>query len=150
MRLASVGDISGIAELRVIQQKEFWGNRYNDSCDLYKNTSNFLKYRLNNSIYFFIEVVDGVIVSTCGIQILDKMPICLGNVSEAILFNVYTRKEYRGQGIQSRLLEEAIRFTKSRNIQTLKVSANSKNVIKLFEKLGFDIDYLSMCLELGY
>ena len=57
----------------------------------------------------------------------------------AMLYNVYTLPEYRGQGIMARMLPEVIRLAKEAGAVELKMTAEKK-AIPLYERMGFHVN----------
>jgi len=146
-RLAENKDIEELAKLRVLQQKDDWMEDYsgNDK-ELYKATKEYLEEHLNKDLYTFIEILDNKIVATCGLQIIKCMPQCVETGIEGYICNVFTLKEYRRKGIQTKLLEECIKFAKNNQVIKLNLSTDSTEAIKIYEKQGFKFDKLAMKL----
>jgi len=102
---------------------------------LQKDFDEFWNYEIlkeeivNTNSSYFVAKSDNTIVGFAGIkQILD----------EANIMNIVTKKDYRGNGIASLLLQELIHFSKkSCNSITLEVNENNKIAIHLYEKFGF-------------
>jgi RimJ/RimL family protein N-acetyltransferase len=71
---------------------------------------------------------------------------CEGNhlkrFSHKVEFGVCILKEFWGYGIGKHLLKESIKWADSQNIKkiTLNVLETNKNAVKLYEKLGFEIE----------
>ena len=57
----------------------------------------------------------------------------------AMLYNVYTLPEYRGQGIMARMLPEVIRLAREAGAVELKMTAEKK-AIPLYERMGFHVN----------
>jgi len=146
-KLAENKDIEELAKLRVLQQKDDWKERYsgNDQ-DLYNTTKKYLEEHVNKDLFTFIEILDNKIVATCGLQIIKYMPQCVESGTEGYICNVYTLKEYRKRGIQTRLLEKCIEFAKENNVIKIKLSTNNPEAINIYEKQGFKFDKLAMKL----
>ena len=61
---------------------------------------------------------------------------------------VYTREEYRKQGIQTHLLKNAIQFSKDKNIGILELKTTNPDAVSVYEKVGFKEVKKRMRLEL--
>lgn len=149
IKIAKYEDIEEISRLRILQQKDDWGKLYpNKDEELYIVTKRYLEKHLNNDVFFFLEVLEGKIVATCGLQIIEYMPQCIENGIEGYICDVFTLKEYRKKGIQTKLLKECIKFAKEKNICELKLSSDNPYAIKIYENQGFEFDKLTMKKEL--
>ncbi len=64
-------------------------------------------------------------------------------LDEAELNKVVTHKDYRGRGIASALINEAIKILKEKGIITIFLEVREDNVVaqKLYEKIGFKFYY---------
>ena len=68
--IAKNENISELSKLRVLQQQEDYGEKYPDNDDeVYNTTKKYLEEHLNKDIYFLLEIIDGKIVGTLGLQI---------------------------------------------------------------------------------
>ena len=103
---------------------------------LYSEFDNFwtistLKNELENSnTYYIIAKIDEEIVGFGGLnQILDEMQ----------LNYIVTKKNKRNLGIASKILDNLISFANTKNITSITLEVNEKNLIaiKLYEKFGF-------------
>ena len=83
---------------------------------------------------------DGRVIADAVIYLFETMPDEV-NVRglTAMLYNVYTLPEYRGQGIMARMLPEVIRLAKEAGAVELKMTAEKK-AIPLYERMGFHIN----------
>lgn len=143
--LADKEDIEELSKLRILQQKDDWQEEYpNKDEELYVNTKKYLEEHLNNDIFVFIERQDDKIVATCGIQIIQYMPQCVESGLEAYICDVFTLKEYRRKGIQTRLIDECLNFSKDRGLIKIRISTDSEDGMSLYKKFGFEFDKLMM------
>lgn len=145
MRLATDKDIEELSQLRILQQKDDWQEEFEDKYNLLNVTREYLKAHLNKDIYMFIEE-DADIIATCGIHIINYLPQCNDNEKKGYICNVYTKKEYRNRGIQTRLLKECIKFAKEENICYIDLFTN-KEASSFYKKIGFEFDDLIMKLD---
>ena len=93
--------------------------------------------------------VGGVTVGCGGVCIYQEMP-SPDNPSGycAYLMNIYTRKEFRGQGIAEQVVKYLIRQVRKRNIDKIYLETSESGRI-LYEKIGFEnmVDYMKMPRE---
>lgn len=93
---------------------------------------NIIKSELcNENSTYYIAKISNTIVGFAGIwQAVDEMHIT----------NIVIKKDFRQKGIGSKLLEKLIETTKQKNIVSLTLEVNCKNLpaIKLYEKYGFE------------
>ena len=82
-------------------------------------------------------------------QIIEYLPQCNDNGKQGYICNVYTQKEYRNQGIQSKLLSEVINYSIENNLCELDLSTDSETAISLYKNHGFEFDKWAMKKELN-
>ena len=82
-----------------------------------------------NSIYYIAKISDNIIGFAGIWQAVDDMHIT----------NIAVKKDFRQKGIGSKLLEKLIETSIQKNVHSLTLEVNYKNVpaIKLYEKYGF-------------
>ena len=148
MRIATKDDIDKISIIRVKQQKDDWQENYEDKYDLLNTTKSYLEKHLNNDFFAFIEEKDNDIIAICCLQIIEYLPQCNDNGRQGYIRNVYTEKEYRNQGIQTRLLNEVINYSIKNDLCELDLSTNTDNAISLYKKFGFVFDSWAMKKEM--
>ena len=107
-----------------------------------------LKHMMDNTCLGVVAEKDGMVIADAVIYLFETMPDEV-NVSglTAMLYNVYTLPEYRGQGIMARMLPEVIRLAREAGAVELKMSAEKK-AIPLYERMGFQISDNSMHMHL--
>lgn len=149
-RIAEMKDIDGITELRILQQKENYKNDYKVEDKIFsQNTKKFLNDNLNKNIYFFIKELDNKIAAMCGIQLINYLPMYNEGIGlRGYICSVYTREEYRKQGIQTHLLKNAIQFSKDKNIGIIELKTTNPDAVSVYEKVGFKEVKKRMRLEL--
>ena len=148
MRLADEKDVEVLCKLRVLEQKEDWGKDFEDKYDLVKQTKEYLLNHINKDFFMFVEECEGKIIATCGLQIIEYMPQCNDNGKQGFICNVFTIEEFRNKGIQTKLLENVVKFAKKHQICELDLSTDSKIAISMYKKLGFKFDDWAMKQEL--
>ena len=148
MRLAEEKDIDLLCKLRVLEQKEDWGKDFEDKYDLVKQTEIYLNNHLNKDFFMFVEEVEGKIVATCGLQIIEYLPQCNDNGKQGFICNVFTIDEFRNKGIQTKLLKNVVEFAKKNQISELDLSTDSEIAVSIYKKQGFKFDDWAMKQEL--
>ena len=76
------------------------------------------------------------------------LPQCNDDGKYGFIFNVFTVKEYRKQGIQSLLIEKVLKYSKEIGITEIKLETDSEKAINLYKKYGFKHDTLFMSKEI--
>ena len=148
MKIATKDDIDKISIIRDKQQKDDWQEKYEDKYDLINTTKSYLEKHLNNDFFVFVEEKDNDIIAICCLQIIEYLPQCNDNGRQGYICNVYTEKEYRNQGIQTRLLNEVINYSIKNDLCELDLSTNTDNAISLYKKFGFVFDSWAMKKEM--
>ena len=87
-----------------------------------------------------VAETDGRVIADAVIYLFETMPDEV-NVKglTAMLYNVYTLPEFRGQGIMARMLPEVIRLAREAGAVELKMTAEKK-AIPLYERMGFHVN----------
>ena len=148
MRKANKKDIDKIALIRIKQQKDDWKEQYEDKNDLLNRTKTYLEQHLNNDFLAFIEEIEDKIIAICCLQIIEYLPQCNDNGKQGFICNVYTEEAYRHQGIQTKLLNEVIKYSADNNLCELNLSTDSELAISLYKKCGFVFDDWAMKKEM--
>ena len=149
IKIAEKSDIEDIACLRVMQQKDIWKDKYNDKYDLYNKTKEYLNVHLNIDLIIFVKEVDSKIIANCSLQIIKFLPQCNDNGLEGCICNVYTKEEYRNQGIQTKLIKECIKYAKKEKIAEIQLWNYNSNESNIYSKVGFIKDDFIMKLNLN-
>lgn len=156
IRLATLEDTDQLTNLRILQQHEDWGSEYIDyDGNFYNRTfaalEDFIHWKNNtppSKGVIFIAETKGKIIATCGLQKINMLPQCNDDGKYGFIFNVFTVKEYREQGIQSLLIEKVLRYAKEKGITEIKLETDSEKAISLYKKFGFKHDTLFMSKEI--
>ena len=96
------------------------------------------KMRANQFAAWVAETADGAIIATAAVSFYETAPKPWNLESKyAFVSSMYTEPEYRRQGIGSRLLKEALDYSRSQGIShaTLHASQSGKS---LYESFGFE------------
>lgn len=95
----------------------------------------------NKTIMMWVATEHNTIISTCGVCFFNYPPTFTNITGKiAYLTNIYTRNEYRNQGIASKLIEDAIKEIKLLGYKVIRLHASAQGK-PLYKKFGFqDID----------
>ena len=98
------------------------------------------KHMQDNTCLGVVAEDEGKVIADAVIYLFETMPDEV-NVRglTAMLYNVYTLPEYRGQGIMARMLPEVIRLAREAGAVELKMTAEKK-AIPLYERMGFHVN----------
>ena len=98
------------------------------------------KHMMDKTCLGVVAEDQGCVIADAVIYLFETMPDEV-NVKglTAMLYNVYTLPEYRGQGIMARMLPEVIRLAKKAGAVELKMTAEKK-AIPLYERMGFHVN----------
>ncbi len=151
LRLATKEDIPQLIELRIEFLKEVQVDAPNDMMDEYHEHLNkyFLKHMNNETFLAWLaEDETKTIIATSGLAIIEKPPQ-LWNLTgkETYIMNMFTKPEWRKQGIGSALLEKMLEESKARDISQVYLYATPIGRA-LYEKYGFKQSEHSMFLRL--
>ena len=106
------------------------------------------KHMRDHTCLGVVAEVAGKVVADAVIYLFETMPDEV-NVRgrTAMLYNVYTMPEYRGQGIMAQMLPEVIRLARDAGAVELKMTAEKK-AIPLYERMGFHVNDDAMKMRL--
>ncbi len=134
-RKANIKDIDQLVELRkkqLIDEGCYSDNNIDNELGKYFSTS-----ISNESLVVWLATEDEYIIGTAGVCFF-QYPPSFSNTTGRIAYitNVYTRDEYRKQGIATKLLELIIEEIKNEGCKFTRLHASSQGK-KLYEKMGF-------------
>lgn len=151
IRKATLKDLKNILALSIQEERYF---KRKEKEDIYamndkKSIAQLIKEKLTNKDkIIFIAVKDsktigflfGGIWKTPAYEIAKKR----------VLEDVFVIKEHRNQGIGTKLIKMFFEWLKEKNVKycLLYVSRNNKEGLKLYQKLGFEINYFEMLKKL--
>ena len=147
LREINLGDVGIITRMRIQMLDEVTPEPLPEGLD--NSIHHFiLKHMMDNTCLGVVAEEDGRIIADAVIYLFETMPDEV-NVSgmTAMLYNVYTQPEYRGQGIMARMLPEVIRLAREAGAIELKMSAEKK-AIPLYDRMGFRLSDNNMYLYL--
>ena len=147
IREINLGDVGIITRMRIQMLDEVTEQPLPE--DLENSVHHFiLKHMMDNTCLGIVAEENGQVIADAVIYLFETMPDEV-NVSgmTAMLYNVYTLPEYRGQGIMARMLPEVIRLAREAGAVELKMSAEKK-AMPLYERMGFRLSDNNMHLYL--
>lgn len=147
-RLAASGDTVQLANMRWdFRLEENPGPTLNDHETFVGACSKFLHVGLASARWFVWIALDGdSILSHIYIQRIDKMPKPNRiNDFYGYVTNVYTRPNYRGQGIGAQLMAEMLQWAREQEFENLIVWP-SETSVNWYRRAGFvdDIEMLTL------
>lgn len=148
IREINLGDVGIITRMRIQMLDEVTEEPLPEGLD--SSVHHFiLKHMMDKTCFGVIAEQDGEVIADAVIYLFETMPDEV-NVSglTAMLYNVYTLPEYRGQGIMARMLPEVIRLAREAGAEELKMTAEKK-AIPLYERMGFQLSDNSMIMNLN-
>jgi len=135
-RKAVVQDITDLIDLRIQQLKdEGYPETNNIRTDLHEYFTNSIS---NNTLLCWVGTYENRIIATAGLCIY-QLPPSFSNPSGkvAYLTNIYTKDEFRKNGIASYLVETLLNEAKASNFTGVRLHA-SKLGQSVYKKLGFN------------
>jgi GNAT superfamily N-acetyltransferase len=109
------------------------------------NYYNIEKMILATDVEVIVAEIDSIIVGSGYSRIATAKPY-LNHENYAYLGFMFTHPEYRGQGVNSKIIEELKNWCKSLGIHELRLDVYSGNpsAIKAYEKVGFNKHLINM------
>lgn len=146
IRKATLNDLEELAQLRILQQHDDWGEDYADiDNNFYSRTLIAFENLIANELgVIFIAEKDNRIIATCGLQEINVIPQCNDKGKCGFIFNVFTMEEHRHQGIQTAVMTEVIDYAKQKGIEELALETDNNIAITLYKKFGFKYNDLMM------
>lgn len=134
-RKANINDINQLVELRKSQLTDeglYSDIKIDDELKKYFSAS-----IVDESIVVWVAYENDIIIGTCGVCLFQYPPNFSNTTGKvAYITNIYTRDEYRRQGIASKLLEYIIDEIKRRDYRFIRLHASAQGK-PLYEKIGF-------------
>ena len=147
IREINLGDVGTITRMRLQMLDEVTEEPLPEGLD--NSIHRFiLKHMMDNTCLGVVAEENGEVIADAVIYLFETMPDEV-NVPglTAMLYNVYTLPEYRGQGIMAQMLPEVIRLAREAGAVELKMTAEQK-AIPLYERLGFSLSDNTMLMSL--
>ena len=136
--IASKDDISELIRLRIMYIIEDYGSISEDERHaMEQQLPDYFDRRLGKNIIAFVARANGHMVATAYLLIIEKPAnpsMQNGLVGEVL--SVFTEKDYRGQGISTRLLSEVINYAKDNNLCFIDLKA-TEDGYSIYKKIGF-------------
>ena len=134
-RKANIEDVSQLVELRkkqLIDEGCYSENNIDEELEKYFSTS-----ITNENLVVWIATENEYIIGTAGVCFF-QYPPSFSNPTGRIAYitNVYTKTQYRKQGIATKLLELILEDIKNTGCKFARLHASSQGK-KLYEKIGF-------------
>ena len=128
----------------ILYERPFAPNLKKDPIEYYNLTDLIQR----ESAYMLVATVDGEIVGS-GYSLIKNSKPYKKPEKYAYLGFMYVLPEYRGKGINRKIIECLIDKVKERNITEvqLDVYAENKNALNAYKKIGFKPDLLKMRLN---
>lgn len=152
IRKANIKDLNQLVKLRAVQQSDDWKLDFTESPDFHSRTKAFLESFLKNEEngVIFVAVNNKKIIATCGLQIMNLMPQCNDDGKYAYIFDAFTLKQFRNQGIQTVLLNKIIDFAKEHNISEISLETDNTIAMHMYKRCGFIKNDLFMTNYMQY
>ena len=143
-RRATIDDVSNLIEMR---KQQLLDEGFPPVSNINLELQEYFTSGLNDDSFIsWLAVINSLIIATSGLCFY-QLPPTYSNPSGRVAYvtNMFTRKEYRRQGISSHLLNLIIDEAKSLNYRVIRLhtSANAKSI---YNKIGFvdSIGYMSL------
>jgi len=134
-RKANIDDISFLVELRkkqLIDEGCYSDTNIDEELERY-----FSAGITNNTLVVWLAMEEEYIIGTAGVCYFQYPPSFTNTTGKiAYITNVYTRDEYRKQGVASKLLELVMEEIKKEGCKFARLHASEQGK-GLYEKLGF-------------
>lgn len=147
IRKATLDDVNSIVDIRMEFVYELSGKRPSDE---FKNsTRDYLYNHLSDGTALcFLAIHKECIVSSvilCINRVIPRMSNITGKIG--YVYNVYTKSEFRKQGLATKLMNEMITEARKLGVGELFLSATDEGR-KVYEKFEFQSLDREMCLQL--
>lgn len=147
IREINLGDVGIITRMRIQMLDEVTEEPLPEGLD--SSVHHFiLKHMMDETCLGVVAEQDGQVIADAVIYLFETMPDEVNITGmTAILYNVYTLPQFRGQGIMARMLPEVIRLAREAGAVELKMTAEKK-AIPLYERMGFQLSDNTMHMYL--
>ena len=148
IREINLGDVGIITRMRIQMLDEVTEEPLPEGLD--SSVHHFiLKHMMDETCLGVVAEQDGQVIADAVIYLFETMPDEVNITGmTAILYNVYTLPQFRGQGIMARMLPEVIRLAREAGAVELKMTAEKK-AIPLYERMGFRLSDNTMHMYLN-
>ena len=132
-------DISELIRLRIEYIRDDYGSISEDDKHAMKEQlPGYFEKRLGKDLIAFVARADGRLVATAYLLLIEKPAnpsMQNGLVGEVL--SVFTEKEYRGQGISTRLMNDVVNYAKENHLCYIDLKATEEGY-SLYKKIGFE------------
>ena len=136
---ANSKDISELIRLRIEYIKDDYGSiSEDDQHAMEEQLPGYFERKLGKDLIAFVARADGQLVATAYLLLIEKpanQSMRNGLVGEVL--SVFTEKEYRGQGISTRLMNDLINYGKENRLCYIDLKATEEGY-SLYKKIGFE------------
>ena len=136
---ANNSDIAELIRLRIAYIMDDYGSiSEDDQHAMEVQLPNYFERKLGKDLIAFVARADGQMVATAYLLIIEKPAnpsMQNGLVGEVL--SVFTEKEYRGQGISTRLMNEVVNYAKENRLCYIDLKATEEGY-SLYKKIGFE------------
>ncbi len=150
IRVAHLSDIDEIVDMRIKMLHEVGNATDENDTNIVSSASRdyFIKKFQTGEFQVWLAEQNDKIIGVSGIQFLERPPL-YDNITgkEAVIMNVFTDPDRRGEGIASKLLKDIIDYAKENGARRITLRAIGKDR-RIYEKLGFHSAPLDMELQL--
>ncbi len=139
---ATVANIEELIELRLAYLTDDFGELDSEQVlQLRETLPSYFKWHLQRDLLAFVaRNDDGLMVSCAWLLLVEKPPSPrFPNGRTGVLFNVYTKPEYRRQGLARRVMGKLIEEAYDRQLDVLELHATDDGY-PLYQTLGFTDD----------
>ena len=127
---ANNNDIAELVRLRIAYITDDYGSvSENDKHAMEEQLPGYFEKMLGKNLIAFVARADGRLVATAYLLIIEKPAnpsMQNGFVGEVL--SVYTEKEYRGQGISTRLMNDVVNYAKKNNLCNIDLKATEESI----------------------
>ena len=150
--LASKEDIDELISLRMDYiEADFKEYGVDKKEVIEKELPSYFERKLGNDLFAFVARENGKIIATAYLLVIEKIPNpSLPSGLDGEVLSVFTKEEYRNQGISTRLLKNLIDFAKEKKLCRIQLKATGSGY-PIYNKLGFKefgLKYKNMQLKL--
>ena len=147
---ADQNDINDLVELRIAYLLEDYGEIAPDKLSLISdNLPDYFNAHLNKDLFVFVCRNESMILSCCFLCVSEKPsnPTFINGKTGTIL-NVYTKPQFRKQGIAGKLINLLLSESKRLNLDFVELKATDSGY-SLYKSIGFD-DVVSKYHDMKY
>lgn len=147
---ANINDVSVLAKLRIEYLLEDYGELSEDSLTIIANNLQvYFQEHLNKDLLVFVCRNTDEIVSCCFLCVSEKPPNpTFINGKTGTILNVYTKPEYRKNGIAGKLLNMLLAESEKIGLDFVELKATDSGY-SLYKSIGFE-DVLSKYHNMKY